>query len=37
MEKAFGAFPAFQEEISRLAVGRFGSGWAWLSVGPTAS
>ncbi len=34
MDKAFGSFSAFQEEISRLAIARFGSGWAWLSVGP---
>jgi len=32
MDKAFGSFSAFQDEISRLAMGRFGSGWAWLSV-----
>jgi superoxide dismutase, Fe-Mn family len=33
LEKAFGSFSAFQEEITRLAMARFGSGWAWLSVG----
>jgi superoxide dismutase, Fe-Mn family len=32
MKKSFGSFSAFQEDISRLAAGRFGSGWAWLSV-----
>ena len=34
MDKTFGSFSAFQEEIGRLAAGRFGSGWAWLSAGP---
>lgn len=33
LEKAFGSFSAFWEEISRLAAGQFGSGWAWLSAG----
>lgn len=32
LDKSFGSFSAFQDEISRLAAGRFGSGWAWLSV-----
>lgn len=31
---AFGSFDAFKEQISALAVGQFGSGWAWLSVTP---
>lgn len=30
----FGSFDAFKEKISALAVGQFGSGWAWLSVTP---
>ena len=30
----FGSFDAFKEQISALAVGQFGSGWAWLSVTP---
>ena len=34
VDKAFGSFSAFQDEISRQAAGRFGSGWAWLSAGP---
>jgi superoxide dismutase, Fe-Mn family len=34
VDQTFGSFSAFQDEISRLAMGRFGSGWAWLSVGP---
>lgn len=33
LEKAFGSFSAFQEELSRLAAGQFGSGWGWLSAG----
>lgn len=28
----FGSFADFREKISALAVGQFGSGWAWLSV-----
>ena len=34
IEAAFGSFEAFKEKISALAVGQFGSGWAWLSVTP---
>lgn len=32
IQKAFGDFNAFREEISKAAAARFGSGWAWLSV-----
>ena len=32
INKAFGDFNAFRDELSKLAAGRFGSGWAWLSV-----
>ncbi len=29
---AFGGFDAFAEKINTTGVGRFGSGWSWLSV-----
>ena len=34
INEAFGSFEAFQEKITALALGQFGSGWAWLSVTP---
>lgn len=30
IEAAFGSFPAFQEQLTKAGLGRFGSGWAWL-------
>ena len=32
IDAAFGSFEAFQEKLQAAGVGRFGSGWAWLSV-----
>jgi Fe-Mn family superoxide dismutase len=33
IDKAFGSFDAFKEAFAKAATTRFGSGWAWLSVG----
>jgi len=30
IEKTFGGFSQFQEEFTKAALARFGSGWAWL-------
>ena len=30
--KTFGSYDAFKEQFTKAAVGRFGSGWAWLVV-----
>ncbi len=30
----FGGFNRFTDEITKAAMGRFGSGWAWLSLNP---
>ena len=34
IDKRFGSFSAFQEQLTRAATGIFGSGWAWLSLDP---
>ena len=33
IKSAFGGFDGFKDQFSKAAAGRFGSGWAWLSVG----
>ena len=35
--KAFGSFAAFKEEFTKVAIGTFGSGWAWLVQRPDGS
>ena len=30
IEKRFGSFSAFKDELTKAALGQFGSGWAWL-------
>ena len=37
INQSFGSFEAFSNKISTLAMGQFGSGWAWLSVKPCGS
>ena len=32
IKSTFGGFDAFKEKLAAAGVGRFGSGWAWLSV-----
>ncbi len=32
VEKRFGSFGAFKDELTKAALGQFGSGWAWLVV-----
>lgn len=35
IDKDFGDFASFQEAFGKAGITRFGSGWAWLSVGPS--
>lgn len=32
MDTSFGGFDQFQDAFTQVALGRFGSGWAWLSL-----
>ena len=32
LKSTFGSYDAFKEQLSKAAVGQFGSGWAWLVV-----
>ncbi|NIC06723.1 superoxide dismutase [Billgrantia bachuensis] len=34
IDSELGGFDAFKEALTKAALGRFGSGWAWLSVTP---
>ncbi len=34
---AFGSFESFKEKLTAAAMGRFGSGWAWLVVKPSGA
>jgi Fe-Mn family superoxide dismutase len=35
--RSFGSFAAFKEEFTKVALGTFGSGWAWLVERPDGS
>ncbi len=35
IKEKFGSFKAFREEFTKAAMGRFGSGWAWLVLTDT--
>lgn len=37
IDAAFGSFDAFKEKFKTTALGRFGSGWAWLIAGKDGS
>ncbi|MFZ4733145.1 MAG: superoxide dismutase [Pirellulales bacterium] len=34
VRSVFGSFDSFKAEFTKAALGRFGSGWAWLSMAP---
>jgi superoxide dismutase, Fe-Mn family len=35
IDRRFGSYSAFKDELTKAAVGQFGSGWAWLVVDAT--
>ena len=37
IKRAFGSIQAFKEEFNKVAIGTFGSGWAWLVQRPDGS
>jgi Fe-Mn family superoxide dismutase len=34
IDRDLGGFDAFKAEFTKVALGRFGSGWGWLALGP---
>ena len=34
IDRELGGFDSFKSELTKAALGRFGSGWAWLVLGP---
>jgi superoxide dismutase, Fe-Mn family len=37
IQKSFGSFEAFQEQLTKTAISTFGSGWAWLCKTPNGA
>ncbi|MFN8529855.1 MAG: superoxide dismutase [Anaerolineae bacterium] len=37
LNRAFGSYDAFKDQLKAKAVGQFGSGWAWLVAAPDGS
>jgi len=37
IDKTFGGFDPFKEQLTKAGVGRFGSGWAWLTIDSTGA